>query len=160
MTIRLPHLVVALAASSLAVFDAGAQVAVDADGQPYEDYELVGDEALGTAAFTPEELDSLVASIALYPDDLLAIVLPAATYPLQIVEAGRFLDALESDPSLAPDDDWDDAVVALLNYPEVIELLNEDLDWTWQLGEAVVSQQDDVIAAVEAFRNRAYAAGN
>ncbi|MEO1203269.1 MAG: DUF3300 domain-containing protein, partial [Pseudomonadota bacterium] len=46
------------------------------------------------------------------------------------------------------------------NNPEVIELLNEDLDWTWQLGEAVVSQQDDVIAAVEAFRNRAYAAGN
>jgi hypothetical protein len=106
------------------------------------------------------EIEELVGPIALYPDDLLAIVLPASTYPLQIVEAGRFLEELEQDPSLEPDPDWDDSIVALLNYPEVVELLNEDLDWTWRLGEAVVGQQSDVIAAIEGFRDRAYAAGN
>ena len=106
------------------------------------------------------EIEELVGPIALYPDDLLAIVLPASTYPLQIVEAGRFLEDLEDDPALEPDPDWDDSIVALLNYPEVIEMLNEDLDWTWRLGEAVVGQQSDVITAIEDFRDRAYAAGN
>jgi hypothetical protein len=115
-------------------------------------------EELPTAS--AEELELLVGPIALYPDDLLAIVLPASTFPLQIVAAARFLEDLESDPSLKPDEDWDDSVVALLNYPEVVELLNEDLDWTWRLGEAVVAQQADIISAIELFRDRAYAAGN
>jgi hypothetical protein len=115
-------------------------------------------EELPTAS--AKELEELVGPIALYPDDLLAIVLPASTFPLQIIEAARFLEALENDPSLEPDEDWDDSVVALLNYPEVVELLNEDLDWTWRLGEAVVAQQADVISAIELFRDRAYAAGN
>ena len=115
-------------------------------------------EELPTAS--AEELETLVGPIALYPDDLLAIVLPASAFPLQIVAAARFLEDLESDPSLKPDDDWDDSIVALLNYPEVVELLNEDLDWTWRLGEAVVAQQADIISAIELFRDRAYAAGN
>ncbi len=106
------------------------------------------------------EIETLVGPIALYPDDLLAIVLPASTFPLQVVEAARFLEALENDPSLEPDEDWDDSIVALLNYPEVVELMNEDLDWTWRMGEAVVAQQSDIIAAIESFRDRAYAAGN
>ena len=106
------------------------------------------------------EIEELVGPIALYPDDLLAIVLPASTYPLQVVEAGRFLEELEADASLEPDEEWDDSIVALLNYPEVVKVLNDDLDWTWRLGEAVVNQQSDVIAAIEDFRDRAYAAGN
>lgn len=106
------------------------------------------------------EIEELVGPIALYPDDLLAIVLPASTFPLQIVEAGRFLDDLENDSSLEPNEDWDDSIIALLNYPEVVELMNEDLDWTWRLGEAVVGQQSDVIDAIETFRDTAYAAGN
>ena len=106
------------------------------------------------------DLEVLVGPIALYPDDLLAIVLPASAYPLQLVDAARFLEELEGDSSLKPDPEWDDSVVALLNYPEVIELLNEDIDWTWRLGEAVVSQQGDVVSAIETFRDRAYAAGN
>ncbi len=114
----------------------------------------------GIPLLTRQELQELVGPVALYPDDLLAIVLPAATYPLQVVQASRFLEDLKLDPSLEPDPDWDDAIVALLNYPEIVELLNEDLDWTWQLGEAVVGQQADVVSAVEAFRNTAYAAGN
>ena len=149
-----------------------AQVPVDEDGNvigQYEDetYENevwesderpVGEE--GIPLLTPTELDELIGPIALYPDDLLAVVLPASTYPLQVVQAQRVLDDLADDPDLQPDPDWDDSIVALLNYPEVLELLNEDLDWTWRLGEAVVAQQEDVVAAVEDFRNRAYAAGN
>ena len=115
-----------------------------------EDLEILGEA----------DLQDLVGPIALYPDDLLAIVLPASTYPLQIVEAARFVEDLKNDKSLEPDEDWDDSVVALTNYPEVLEMMNEDLDWTFRLGEAVVAQQTDVIQAIEAFRDRAHAAGN
>jgi len=141
-----------------------AQVPVDDDGnvigkvESQADIMPLGDD--GIPRLSQTELQELVGPIALYPDDLLAIVLPASAYPLQVVEAARFLEALETDPTLKPDDDWDDSIVALINYPEVVELLNKDLDWTWRLGEAVVAQQADVVAAVESFRDRAYAAGN
>jgi len=141
---------------------AAAQVPVDEDGNAIGGYEAatnaVGNEDI--PLLSPVELEELVGPIALYPDDLLAIVLPASAYPLQIVDAARFLEAHEADPSLEPDPDWDDSVVALLNYPEVVELLNEDIDWTWRLGEAVIAQQTDVVGAIETFRDRAYAAGN
>lgn len=136
-----------------------AQVPVDDTGAAYgATVEELGNE--GIPRLADHELQELVGPIALYPDDLLAVVLPASTYPLQIIEAARFLERLEVNPALKPDEDWDDSIVALINYPEVVDLLNEDLDWTWRLGEAVVAQQTDVIAAVETFRDRAYAAGN
>src|SRR5690606_18205361 len=118
------------------------------------------DELPAEALLSSAELERLVGPIALYPDDLIAIVLPAATYPLQIVQAARLLEERERNPGLEPDESWDDSVVALLNYPEVIELLNDDLDWTWQLGEAVLAQHADVLDAIQDFRDRAYAAGN
>ena len=121
---------------------------------------ISGAQVPASPLLSSAELQDLVGPIALYPDDLLAIVLPASTYPLQLVEAQRFLDDLENDSSLQPDESWDDSIVALINYPEAVELLNDDLDWTWRLGEAVVAQQADVIDAVETFRDRAYAAGN
>jgi len=133
-----------------------AQVPVDDSGKVIGSYESQD----GIPRLSQAELQDLVGPIALYPDDLLAIVLPAAAYPLQVVEAARFLEALETDPTLKPNDDWDDSIVALLNYPEVVELLNDDLDWTLRLGEAVVVQQTDVVDAVEEFRDRAYTAGN
>ena len=160
---RFPFSLVPLIAL-LAAVPAAAQVPVDGDGTPLADYESfepgtpAGNEDIPLLQQT--ELQELVGPIALYPDDLLAIVLPASTYPLQLVQAQRFLEDLEEDPSLKPDDNWDDSVIALLNYPEVVALLNEDLDWTWRLGEAVVAQQADVVGAVESFRDRAYAAGN
>jgi hypothetical protein len=106
------------------------------------------------------ELEELVGRIALYPDPLLGIVLPASTYPLQVVQAARFIDEHAIDGTLQPSPDWDDSVVALLNYPEVLAMMNEDLDWTWALGEAVLTQQEDVLGAIQDFRNRAHAAGN
>jgi hypothetical protein len=141
-----------------------AQVPVDENGKPIaslpaESYSE--DDALTAAApLTATELEELVGPIALYPDDLLAIVLPASTYPLEIVQAARFLQELETDSSLKPDENWDESVAALVNYPEVIQMMDDDIDWTWRLGEAVISQQAAVIAAVEMFRDRAYAAGN
>ena len=112
------------------------------------------------APLTPAELEELVGPVALYPDDLLAIVLPASTYPLQIVQAARFLDDRANDATLEPNPEWDDSIVALLNYPEIVRMMNEDLDWTWDLGAAVLADQSAVIDAVQSFRDRAYAAGN
>jgi hypothetical protein len=109
---------------------------------------------------SPEELDKLVGPIALYPDDLVAIILPASTNPLQIVQADRFLEKRKSDPKLAIDDNWDDSVKSLVNYPEVIKQMSADLDWTSALGEAVVADQGAVLDAVQAFRRKAQAAGN
>lgn len=153
-----------LMAMVLTASPALAQVPVDDGGNVIGTYQdptsAAGTGNEGIPLLTRQELQDLVGPVALYPDDLLAIVLPAATYPLQVVQASRFLEELESNPGLEPDADWDDAIVALLNYPEIVELLNEDLDWTWRLGEAVVAQQADVVNAVEAFRNTAYAAGN
>jgi hypothetical protein len=106
-----------------------------------------------------DELNTLVAPIALYPDELLAVVLPAATNPLQIVEAQRFLDQQKSDPELKPDPEWDPSVVALLNYPEVIKQMNDDLDWTQDLGNAIMDQQADVMNAIQAARSSASDAG-
>lgn len=145
-----------------------AQVPVDENGEPlatyddgaYSDLGIAGAEVEDILPTTDVDLEELVGPIALYPDDLLAIVLPASTYPLEIVQAARFLTAFEADSSLLPDESWDESIVALLNYPEVVRLMDDEIDWTWQLGEAVLSQEADVIAAVEAFRDRAYAAGN
>ncbi|MDX1562730.1 MAG: DUF3300 domain-containing protein [Gammaproteobacteria bacterium] len=108
----------------------------------------------------PALLEDLVAPVALYPDDVLGIILPASTFPLDIVRAARFLEDLEEYPNLEPDEAWDDSVVALLNYPEVIEMMDQDLDWTWELGEAVLTDQAAVLAAAQSFRRRALAAGN
>lgn len=152
------------AASLLSAGAASAQVPVDEDGNPL-DVEAIGETSDTQAAaadpmLSAEELEALVGPIALYPDDLLAVVLPASAYPLQIVQAARFLEELEENESVEPDPAWDDSVTALLNYPEVIEMMDKDLEWTYELGEAVVRQQADVVAAIESFRDRAYAAGN
>jgi len=140
-----------------------AQVPVDQDGNPvgtYSEASGVSDTSATPASQVLSAVETLVGPIALYPDDLLAIVLPASSYPLEIVQAARFIERLKSDSSLKPDDDWDDSIIALLNYPEVIQMMDGDIDWMWRLGEAVISQQSEVINAVEAFRDRAYAAGN
>ncbi len=108
----------------------------------------------------PPQLNDLVSRIALYPDDLIGIILPASTFPLQVVQAARYLEAVRSNTTLSPDDSWDNAVVALLNYPDVVNMMNQDLSWTERLGQAVIMQQGDVIAAIGQFRTQVQAAGN
>ena len=110
----------------------------------------------------PEELDQLVAPIALYPDPLLAEVLMASAYPLDIVQAERWLqshknlkgDALKA--ALAKED-WDDSIKSLAATPDVLAMMSEKLDWTEKLGDAVVDQQPDVMDAIQRLRAKAQA---
>ncbi len=107
----------------------------------------------------PDELRRVVAPVAFYPDDLLAIVLPAATNPLQIVEAQRFLAKRKKDQTLEPSAEWDPSILALINYPEVIEKMNADLEWTKVLGNAVIDQLDDVLDMIQQLRAEAANSG-
>jgi hypothetical protein len=105
--------------------------------------------------YSEGEIAELVGPVALYVDDLLAVVLPASAHPLQVVEAARFLEARQSDPTLQPEEDWDEAIVALLNYPEVLQKMNADLRWTAALGEAFAYQPAEVLDAIQRFREQA-----
>jgi hypothetical protein len=122
--------------------------------------ETPSEPATEGAPLSAAELEELVGPVALYPDELLGIVLPASTYPLQIVQGARFLEKRKTDPDLSPDEEWDTSILGLLNYPEVVDMMNEDLDWTWKLGEAVANQQDDVMNAVQVFRAKVEDVGN
>lgn len=119
--------------------------------------ESEGTEA--AALLAPEDLEVLVSRIAFYPDEVVAVTLPAATYPLDVVQAARFLEQRKTKPDMQPDANWDTSVVALINYPVVISMMNDDLDWTTALGEAVLNQQADVIDAIQQVRRGAYTAG-
>jgi Protein of unknown function (DUF3300) len=122
--------------------------------------EAIVEEAAEPALLAPEDLEQLVAPIAFYPDEVLAVTLPAATYPLDIVQAARFLEQKAAQPDAEPNPDWDPSVLALLNYPVVLSMMNEDLDWTTALGEAVLNQQSDLIDAIQQVRRGAYAGGH
>jgi len=116
------------------------------------------------ALFTQQELDQMLAPIALYPDALLAQVLMAATYPLEVVQAARFM---QRNPGLSDDTlaravepmRWDPSVAALTQFPSVLAMMNEELDWTQQLGEAFLAQREQVMDTVQMLRARAHAAG-
>ena len=140
--------------SALAQF---ADVQGEAAAPPPDDG--TGEGAATVATLSADDLRALVAPVALYPDELLAIVLPASTNPLQVVQAQRFLEKQKADSSLQPDPNWDPAIVALLNYPQVIKQLNDDLAWTEQLGNAVMDQQEDVLNAIQAAHSEATDAG-
>jgi hypothetical protein len=103
---------------------------------------------------TPEELDALVARIALYPDALLAEILMASTYPLEVVEADRWAKAnknLKGDQLRTAVDkqSWDDSVKSLAATPDVLSMMSGKLDWTQKLGNAVLAQQPDVMDAIQ-----------
>ena len=112
-----------------------------------------------------EQLDSLLAPIALYPDELLSQVLMAATYPLDVVEAARFAKAnpnLKGDAldNAIKDKNWDPSIQSLTAFPQVLEMMNNKLEWTQQLGEAFIDDQKRVLDTVQALRAKAQAAGN
>jgi hypothetical protein len=115
--------------------------------------------------FSEEQLDQLVAPIALHPDPVVAQILMAVTYPLEIVEAQRWLEKNKglTDQQLeekSAAQEWDPSVVSMLHFPEVLKVLGENLDWTQDLGDAVLAQQPDVMAAVQRMRKRAEEEGN
>ena len=115
--------------------------------------------------FTAQELDSILAPIALYPDSLLSQVLMASTYPLEVVQAARWSKA---NPKLSGDEavkkvgneSWDVSVMSLVAFPNILEMMNEKLDWTQKLGDAFLGQQGDVMASIQRLRHLAQNAGN
>src|SRR5215469_13507575 len=116
----------------------------------------------GDQLLKPEELDALVAPIALYPDPLLAQVLMASTYPLEVVQADRWTsdnknlkgDALKD---AVEKQAWDDSVKGLVATPSVLSMMSSKLDWTQKLGDAVLAQQPDVMDAIQRLRQKAQA---
>jgi hypothetical protein len=118
-----------------------------------------GTDPAAPAPLTEDELEILVARIALYPDELIAAISAASLYPLQIVEAARFLDQYANDSSLEPKSTWDGSVISLLNYPEIVKMMSDDLEWTQSLGDAIAYQQQDVLIAIQQLRDQAVADG-
>jgi hypothetical protein len=124
-----------------------------------------GGEAPPYAQQTPEQLQRLVAPIALYPDSLVAQILAASTFPDEVVEADRWVqahpdlkgDALGKEVDQQP---WDPSVKALTGFPSVLGNMDKNLSWTSSLGDAYYNQQQDVMDAVQVMRRKAQDAGN
>jgi hypothetical protein len=114
---------------------------------------------------TPGQLQQLVAPIALYPDELVAQILAAATFPDQVVEADRWMEQNpgQQGQQLGQEIDkqpWDASVKALTEFPSVLANMDKNLSWTSSLGDAYVNQQQDVMNAIQVMRDRAQKAGN
>jgi hypothetical protein len=117
--------------------------------------------------YTQQQLDQMLAPIALYPDQLVLQILMASTFPLQIVQAARWLDnpsnaALKGDAlvnALQPMN-WDPSVKSITAFPAIVKMLNQNLDWTNSLGVAFTHQQSDVMAQIQFLRHQAQNAGN
>ncbi len=115
--------------------------------------------------FKQEELDQLLAPIALYPDNVITLVLISSTYPLEVVQAERWMkknkdlkgDALKT---ALDKQSWDDSVKALVTIPDVVNMMSEKLEWTQKLGDAFLAQQKDVMDTVQKLRRKAVEAGN
>jgi hypothetical protein len=126
--------------------------------------------AYGTAApaeqpLKPEEIEQVVAGIALYPDSLIAQILMASTYPLEVVQAERWAKANASlkDNALADalnKQTWDASVKSLVNFPQVLTMMSEKLDWTQKLGDAFIADQKSVLDAIQRLRAKAQASGS
>jgi hypothetical protein len=117
------------------------------------------------APTSPDELDQLVAPIALYPDALVAQIVAAASYPTEVVEADRWIQQNsglrgEELAKAADSQSWDPSVKALTQFPSVLATMDRNLSWTSALGEAYVDQPENVLDAVQAMRQRAQQAGN
>jgi hypothetical protein len=135
---------------------------------PYPDQQL-SQPAAPSQALSADQLEQLLAPIALYPDALLAQILTASTYPAQVAVADQWLQQMRAQGYGAPDQiaagadaqgDWDPSVKALTAFPDVLDLLNHDLDWTTALGDAYYNQPQDVMQTVQVLRDRAQQAGN
>jgi Spy/CpxP family protein refolding chaperone len=124
-----------------------------------------GQEAGQAPVFKQEELDQIVAPIALYPDSLVAQILMASTYPLEVVQADRFA---KQNASLKGEaltkaleaQSWDPSVKSLVNFPQVLTMMSEKLEWTQKLGDAFLAQQKPVMDTIQSLRAKAQAAGN
>ena len=144
----------------LLLFSSGAFLAAQTPAPPPEQ----GTAGPSQQRLSPPQLDSLVAPIALYPDRLLGQILVAATYPLEIVEADQWLQQhrdLRGSQLMdaARQQSWDPSIQALVVFPDVLDRLASDINWTTDLGDAFLAQQADVMNAVQRLRSQAMASG-
>jgi hypothetical protein len=110
-------------------------------------------------AFSDQELDELLAPIALYPDPLLAVMLPASTYPAEIADADAWFKRGGTESGI-DGQSWDESVKAVAHYPDIFEMMAGDLDWTANLGDAFLNQPEDVTRSIQRLRWQARDAGN
>ena len=110
-------------------------------------------------ALTEQELDDLLAPIALYPDPLLAQILPASTYPEEVADAAGWLRS-GGDPSRIDEQNWDENVRAIAHYLEVLDMMADNMDWTASVGDAFLNQPEDVTNSIQRLRWRAQSLGN
>jgi uncharacterized membrane protein YgcG len=108
--------------------------------------------------FSAADLEKLAAPIALHPDPLIAIILPASVYPLEIVQAARFVKDTNNIPKV-DDQPWDENVRAVAKFPELIQKMNDDLSWTMDLGQAFLDQQKELMDTIQMLRAKANSAG-
>jgi len=123
-----------------------------------QDYDQDYYQNNGYENYSPDQLDNLLAPIALYPDPLLAQVLPAATFVDQIDEASRYVRSYGQNG--IDDQDWDVSVKAVAHYPAVLDMMADKIDWTTALGQAYVNQSTDVMISVQRLRRLASDQGN
>ncbi len=126
---------------------------------------IFAQQTAGQAKFKQEELDQLLAPVALYPDSVLGQVLIASTYPLEVVQADRWTKAnkdLKGDSltKALEKQNWDPSVKSLVNFPQVLSMMSEKLEWTQKLGDAFLAQQKEVMDTVQKLRFKAKEAGN
>jgi hypothetical protein len=109
--------------------------------------------------YSADDLDKMLGPIALYPDPLIALILPASTTPSDVVLADRYV-ADKGDPDKVDGKEWDQSIKALVHYPDVLHYMDQNLDWTTDLGQAFIAQPADVMSAIQQLRAEAKAAGN
>lgn len=108
--------------------------------------------------FSAADLEKLVAPIALHPDPLIGIILPASVYPLEIVQAARFVKDANNIPKL-DEQPWDENVKALAKFPAMLQTMNDDLTWTMDLGQAFLDQQKELMDTIQMLRGKANSSG-
>ena len=126
---------------------------------------VIAQQTQANAVFPPEELEQILAPIALHPDPLVSQILMASTYPLEVVQADRWA---KQNASLKGDaltkaleaQDWDPSVKSLVNFPQVLTMMSEKLDWMQKLGDAFLADQKKVLDTIQSLRAKAQASGN
>ncbi|TMA87690.1 MAG: DUF3300 domain-containing protein [Deltaproteobacteria bacterium] len=126
---------------------------------------VIAQQQQSEAVFRQEELDQILAPIALHPDPLISQILMASTYPLEVIQADRWA---KQNASLKGDaltkaleaQDWDPSVKSLVNFPQVLTMMSEKLDWTQRLGDAFLADQKKVLDTIQSLRAKAQASGN
>jgi hypothetical protein len=142
---------------SVAMFAVVAALAISGSAQQLADAQPIAPPS-APPQISAADLEKLVAPMALYPDPLVAVMLPAAAYPVEIVQAARFV-ANTNNLATLDDQPWDDNVKAVAKFPSVIQNMSDQLSWTVELGQAFVQQPSELMDAIQSLRAKAQSVG-